>query len=150
MKYQVLLLSSFLTFACKEKPVNTPAAIPQPAEKPDTIQSGIYMGGSPGSCLCVNAQKQAAGSSSLLITMGTNLGADFETASDDMKTALRDAFKGLRFVSKEQLVDAESSAKYTRVQKANDCESLNTTIAEPVGYEDFCLQGKRIDKQKQF
>jgi len=140
-----------LAMACKEKaaaPGTAPATV-APVEG-NKIQSGIYMGPTTGSCLCVNAEKGLAASSGTLVVMAVNLGQGLEAASEDMLTALKETYKGLRFATKEQIVEKDSGAKYTRVQKANDCESLNTTIADPVGYQDFCLEGKRTDKMKQF
>lgn len=150
MKLKLVVFSIFAAaIACKQKPVSQPSA-PAPTVNPTSIQSGIYMGSTSGSCLCVNAEKALAGTSATLVAMGTDLGASVESASDDMKAALKEMFASLKFVSKEQIVTNDGGFKYTRVQKANDCESLNNTMAEPVGYQDFCLEGKRVDKMKQF
>lgn len=147
-KHNIVFALALLAIACKEKPVG-PAPAPAAPMEDNKIQSGIYMGPSQGSCLCVNAEKGLAAGSGTLVVMATNLGQGLESASEDMVAALKETYKGLRFSSKEQVIEKDSGAKYTRVQKANDCESLNTTIADPVGYQDFCLEGKRLDKMKQ-
>lgn len=150
-KIQIVLAAAFLAMACKEKPA-TPAPAPAaaPAVEENKIQSGIYMGPGKGACLCVNVEKGMAALSNTLASMGTDLGTQVAGRSDDMKAALKENFSRLKFVSKDQIVDSDGGAKYTRVQKANDCELLNTSAAAPVGYQDYCLEGKVVAKEKEF
>ncbi len=140
---------TLLAIACKEKPA-APAPAPQaaPIAAANTIQSGIYMGPGKGSCLCVNAEKGIAGTSGTLSAMSTTLGKELDGASDGMKEALKETFSRLKFVSKEQVIDADGGAKYTRVPKASDCELLNTSAAAPVGYQDYCIEGNVQAKPK--
>lgn len=151
-KSVIILAATLLAVACKEKPAApaAPTAATAPAVDEKKVQSGIYMGPGKGSCLCVNAEKGIAGGSGLLSAMSTDLGGRFESASDDMKTALRENYARLKFVSKEQIVDSDGGAKYTRVPKASDCELLNTSAAAPVGYQDYCLEGNVQAKEKIF
>lgn len=146
-KYTIVMAMAMLLGACKEKPV-APAPARAATEEVNKIQSGIYMGPNKGSCLCVNAEKALAADSGTLVVMAIDLGQGIAQASDDMKANLKGTFERLRFVSKEQITDAESGTKFTRVQKANDCELLNTTAAEPLGYQDFCIEGKAHGRQK--
>lgn len=139
---------AIITVACKEKPA-APAAAPAAPVEENKIQSGIYMGPAKGACLCVNVEKGLAGTSNTLSAMGTDLGNGSASASDDMKAALKENFTRLKFSSKDQIIDTDGNAKYTRVQKATDCELLNTSAAEAVTYQDFCLQGKAVAKPKE-
>ncbi len=148
-KIQIVLAAALLAIACKEKPA-APAPATAPAVEENKIQSGIYMGPAKGSCLCVNVEKGMAALSNTLASMGTSLGNEVAGRSDDMKAALKENFSRLKFVSKDQIVDSDGGAKYTRVQKANDCELLNTSAAAPVGYQDYCLEGKVVAKEKEF
>ena len=150
-KIQIVLAAAIIAIACKEKPA-TPAPTPAAAApvEENKMQSGIYMGPAKGSCLCVNVEKGMAALSNTLASMGTSLGNEVAGRSDDMKAALKENFSKLKFVSKDQIVDSDGGAKYTRVQKANDCELLNTSAAAPVGYQDYCLEGKAVAKEKEF
>lgn len=138
---------ALLAMACKEKPA-APAPVPAAPAEVNKVQSGIYMGQAKGSCLCVNAEKGVAGTSNTLSAMSTVLGNQLAEASEDMKAALKENFARLKYVSKEQIIDADGNAKYTRVQKANDCELLNTSAAAPVGYQDYCIEGNVQAKPK--
>lgn len=137
LKY--LLLSTLTATACGKKPAeSTP---PTAAVTTPQVISGLYTSAREGDCLCVNAERKAAGSTGLMSAMGgdVNLGKAFDSLEKDdgRKVALIENFTQLKASGKDSIRSGDTL--YVRVSTAKDCEILNSRILSPVDYAQACL-----------